>query len=82
MSGLDAPRHAETAHKFLQETLEFPDDFPERLNRFQVESRLPWAEIARRVGTYRHTVGRWKEGRGHPNTEHVMACSTWPETWA
>ena len=55
------------------QTYGFPDDFPERLKRFQRESGLSWSEIARRIGTYRHTVGRWKEGRGHPNTAHMMA---------
>ena len=48
---------------------EFPDDFPERLKRFQVESGRSWSEIARRIGTYRHTAWRWKEGRGRPNPE-------------
>ena len=50
-----------------------PDDFPERLARFQEESGLSWSEIARRIGIYRYTVWRWKEGRGRPNTEHMMA---------
>ena len=54
-------------------TYEFPDDFPERLKRFQVESGLSWSEIARRIGTYRYTVWRWKEGRGRPKTEHMIA---------
>ena len=31
-----------------RETCDFPDDFPERLERFQEESGLPWAEISRR----------------------------------
>ena len=30
----------------------FPGDFPQRLERFKVESGLSWAEIARRLGTY------------------------------
>ncbi len=51
----------------------FPDDFPERLKRFQEESNLSWSEIARRIGTYRYTVYRWKEGLGRPNMEHMMA---------
>ena len=55
------------------QTYDFPDDFPERLKGFQEESGLSWAEIARRIGTYRHTVWRWKEGRTRPNTEHMMA---------
>ena len=38
-----------------------------------MESGLSWSEIARRIGTYRCTVWPWKEGRGRPNTEHMMA---------
>ena len=36
-------------------TYVFPDDFPQRLEE---ESGLSWSKIARRLGTYRHTVGR------------------------
>ena len=50
-----------------------PDDFPERLKRFQGESGLSWSEIARRLGTYRNTVWRWKEGRALPNRHHLRA---------
>ena len=39
-----------------------PDDFPQRLKRFQEESGLPWAEIARRLGTSPNTLWRWAEG--------------------
>ena len=54
-------------------TFIFPDDFPERLRRFQKESGLSWSEIARRLGTFRHTLWRWAEGRVSPNAEHMMA---------
>lgn len=40
----------------------FPADFPKRLVRFQAESELPWAEIARRVGADIESVRHWKEG--------------------
>ena len=33
-------------------TYGFPEDFPERLKRFQEESGLSWSELARRLGTY------------------------------
>ena len=39
-----------------RETHGFPDDFPERLVRFKEESKLPWAEISRRLGTHPETV--------------------------
>ena len=45
-------------------TYVFPDDFPQRLARFKEESGLSWAEIARRLSAYPHTVLRWIEGRG------------------
>ena len=54
-------------------TYEFPVDFPERLKRFQRESGLSWSETARRIGTYRNTVWRRKEGLSRPNTAHMMA---------
>ena len=54
-------------------TYELPDDFPERLKRFQEESGLSWSEIARRLGTYRHTVWRWAEGKTRPNYPHRKA---------
>ena len=33
-----------------RKTYDFPDDFPQRLVRFREVSRMPWAEIARRLG--------------------------------
>ena len=54
-------------------TYVFPDDFPDRLERFKEESSLPWAEINRRLGTDPHTIRRWTEGRTRPNTQHMMA---------
>ena len=51
----------------------FPDDFQQRLKRFKEVSGLSWSEIARRLGTYRYTVWRWKEGRGRPNKYHLKA---------
>ena len=55
------------------QTYNFTQDFPERLERFQEESGLSWSEIARRIGTYRSTVSRWKRGGGRPNMEHMVA---------
>ena len=50
-----------------------PEDFPQRLRRFQEESGLSWSEIARRLETYRHTVWRWANGRARPNYQHRRA---------
>ena len=43
-------------------TYALPEDFPQRLKRFQEESGLSWSEIARRLETYRHTVWHWAKG--------------------
>ena len=56
-----------------REIYDLPDDFPQRLTRFQEESGLSWSELARRLGVYRHTVWRWKEGRALPSREHRRA---------
>ncbi len=56
-----------------RETHDIPSHFPQRLKRFQEESELPWAEIARRLGTYPHTVWLWKEGKSRPNQHHMKA---------
>ena len=58
---------------YYRATYDFPDDFAERLKRFQKESGLSWSEIARRIGAYRHTVFRWVNGSSRPNTEHMTA---------
>ena len=56
-----------------RETHDLPADFAQRLKRFQEESGLSWSEIARRLGTYPHTVWLWKEGKSRPNPQHQKA---------
>ena len=58
---------------YFRDTYDFPEDFSQRLVRFKDESGLSWAEIARRLGTYPHTVWRWKEGLGRPSAKYMMA---------
>lgn len=58
---------------YVRETCVFPNDFPQRLVRSKEEWRLPWAEIARCLGVYFHTVWRWEQGLGKLNTQHMMA---------
>ena len=53
-------------------TYVFPDDFPERLERFKEESNLPWAELNRRLGIHPYTMSRWKK-RVRPSVRHMMA---------
>ena len=43
------------AHHSRMTLRAFLNDFPQRLEE---ESGLSWSKIARRLGTYRHTVGR------------------------
>ena len=50
----------------------FPDDFPQRLERFKEESGLSWAEIARRVGTSDLNLRRWRDGV-RPHWRHLAA---------
>ena len=56
----------------------FPADFPQRLRRFQRESGLPWAEIARRVGADIESVRPWREGRTRPNASTWRPWTAWP----
>ena len=58
---------------YSRRTYAFPEDFPERLVRFQEASGLSWAELNRRLGTHPQTVRRWKQGRARPSTRHMMA---------
>ena len=50
-----------------------PGYLPQRLERFQVESGLSWSEVARRIGTCRHTVWRWKNRGVRPSSRHGRA---------
>ena len=51
----------------------FPDDFPERLKRFQQESGLPWAELHRRLGIDPETRRRWRDKGVLPSTRNYAA---------
>ena len=64
------PRHL-TDHSRMVYAL--PSDFPQRLKRFQRESGLSWAEIARRLGVSPYTVWRWHEAGVRPHFRHLMA---------
>lgn len=47
-------------------------DFSEGLERFKEASGLPWAEIARRLGTTVLNLWRWRRGV-QPNAYHLLA---------
>ena len=56
-----------------RKTYDFPDDFPDRLVRFQEESGLTWAELNRRLGTHPYTMRRWVLGRARSSMRYMMA---------
>ena len=60
-------------NRYSRRTYVLPEDFPQRLKLFQGESGLSWSEIARLIGTYRHTVWRWGEGKAQLNYQHRKA---------
>ena len=58
---------------YSRRTHVFPGDFPQRLERFKVESGLSWGEIARHLGTYPLTIRRWRYKGVRPNLAHQTA---------
>ena len=58
---------------YRRRTYDFPEDFPQRLERFKEVSGLSWTEIARCIGTYPYTVRRWWKKGMRPSTRHMMA---------
>ena len=60
-------------NRYSRRTYAFPEDFPQRLRRFQEESGLSWSDIDRRLETCRHNVWRWASGRTLPNHQHRKA---------
>ena len=58
---------------YSRRTYDFPEDFPERLERFKEESGLTWAELNRRLGVHPQTTRRWRKGLARPSTRHMMA---------
>lgn len=51
---------------------EFPDDFPQCLERFKEASGLSWSELARRLGTSTLTIRRWLNGV-QPSARYLLA---------
>lgn len=49
----------------------FPDDFPQRLERFKEASGLSWAKPSRRLGTSDLNLRRWRAGV-RPHAGHLM----------
>ena len=59
--------------EYRRNSYAFPEDLPQRLERFKQESGLSWAELACRLGTYPHTLWRWRNMGVRPSAEHMLA---------
>ena len=60
----------------------FPDDFPRRLVRFREVSRMPWAEIARRLGADPRPSGGGTRTASGPTPTISWPYRTWPRAGA
>ena len=56
----------------------FPEDFPERLERFKNAARLSWRGLARRLRVSTRCIWRWKAGV-QPDSAHLIALFTTAE---
>ena len=50
----------------------FPEDFPQRLERFKEASGMSWRELARRLRIDIRLVHRWRNGT-RPDSANLMA---------
>ena len=57
---------------YVPAEIEFPRDFPQRLQRFKDQSDLSWRELARRLGTEPKTLRRWRQGV-RPGSRYLYA---------
>ena len=51
---------------------EFPDDFPQRLERLREASGLTWRALARELGVSVRSLHRWRAGT-RPDAAHMLA---------
>ena len=51
---------------------EFPQDFPQRLERFKTVAGLSWRELARRLRVDARMMRRWRTGM-QPASGHLVA---------
>ena len=57
---------------YLPRGTEFPDDFPQRLERLREGSGLTWRGMARELGVSVRSVYRWRAGT-RPDAAHMLA---------
>jgi len=67
--GIQRRRHSRTEWRL-------PEDFPERLVRFQEGSGLSTRALAGFLGVSPYRLRRWKNGEDEPNTAHLFAVLT------
>ncbi|MDE2744992.1 MAG: helix-turn-helix transcriptional regulator [Chloroflexota bacterium] len=51
---------------------QFPDDFPQRLERLRAASGLTWRRLARELGVGVRSLYRWRVGT-RPDAAHMLA---------
>ena len=51
----------------------YPESFPQALKDFKEAADMPWAEMARLLGTSTMTLWRWREDGIRPNARHLLA---------
>lgn len=56
-------------------------DFAQGLEAFKQASDLPWAEIARLLGTSVLNLWRWRKQGVLPNMEHLLALQELADQW-
>lgn len=57
---------------YMPRGAEFPDDFPQRLERLQEASGLTWRALARDLGVNVRSLYRWRAGT-RPDAAHMLA---------
>ena len=57
---------------------EFPQDFPQRLERFKEETGLTWNALARRLGVNPYRLREWRRGIV-PDSTHLFFLLTLAE---
>ena len=63
---------------YCRESSRFPEDFPDRLERFRVAAGLSSRGLARRLRMDARTMRRWRSGT-KPDPGHLVALFTMAE---
>ncbi|MXV79784.1 MAG: helix-turn-helix transcriptional regulator [Chloroflexi bacterium] len=60
------------AYDYRSTGAQFPDDFPQRLERLRAASGLTWRRLARELGVGVRSLYRWRAGT-RPDAAHMLA---------